>query len=113
MNEINNLYGLTARKQVVMSEASKSFSFNKEWYKSTRLRVLLVTAGLLVGNDMFSMGLSEQVIQMIGGLAIAIIGGKSIQDAMASSAEVKGAAMVEIAKVQASNVVPPSPPAGA
>jgi len=77
----------------------EKFSFNKEWYKSARLRVLLVTAALLVANDMFGVGIPEGTVDMIAGLALAYIGGKSIQDTFAAYAEVKGKAIAESAKL--------------
>lgn len=83
----------------------EKYSFNKEWYKSSRLRVVLVAVILLVANDMFGLGLPESTVEMIVGLAVAYIGGKSLQDALASQAEVKAKAIAEAAKL-------PPPPAG-
>ena len=71
--------------------AEKKYSFQKEWHKSARVRVLLVTAVLLIANDMFGLGLTENAADWIAGLAAAFISGKSLQDALAAKAEVEKA----------------------
>lgn len=83
----------------------EKFSFNKEWYKSSRLRVILIAVLLLIANDMFGINLSENTVEMVVGLAIAYVGGKSLQDAAAAHAEVKGKAIVEAAKA---STLPPT-----
>lgn len=82
----------------------EKYSFNKEWYKSSRLRVVLVAVILLVANDMFGIGLPDSTVEMIVGLAMVYISGKSLQDALASQAEVRAKAISEAAKQN-----PPSP----
>jgi len=81
------------------------FTFQKDWYKSKRLAVLITVAIMLVANDMFGLGLDEGTVKYVVELGLAFIVGKSIQDAAASYAEVKGKAIVEEAKLR----LPPQP----
>jgi len=76
----------------------EKYSFQKNWYKSQRLGVLIVTAILLVSNDMFGLKLDESTVQWVVGLAMSFIAGKSIQDALSSQAEVKAKAFLESGK---------------
>lgn len=76
----------------------EKFTFNKKWYESHRLKVALVAIILLVANDMFGLGLPEGTVDQVVNIALMFIGAKSVQDAAASYAEVKGRALVEASK---------------
>ena len=89
LGEIHNMLPLKGGEK----GGSMKVEIQKDWWRSKRMVVLIVTLVMLVGKDMFGLDLSEETVMYWAGIAASYILGQSYEDANKRSAAIMKGAM--------------------